>query len=818
MNASQAPWRRRLRSGLLSAVLVSLSLFNTAWADPSSPASSSEILQSLQKLRVLGSVLYVAAHPDDENTGLIAYLSKGEKVETAYLSLTRGDGGQNLIGPQLREQLGVIRTQELLAARRVDGATQYFSRADDFGFSKSAVETLKVWDKEQVLGDLVWVVRSFQPDIVITRFSPEDEQTHGHHRASAQLALEGFEAAADPERFPEQLRHVDVWQPERVVWNEGSWFYRQRDLPAPEDDGALVLETGQFDSLLGRTYPEIAAASRSMHKSQGFGSAPKRGKQPERFQHLVGEPAQSDLWEGVDRSWARLAGGLAIDQSLQTVIKEFEPAAPYKSVPSLLKVRRQMAALPDSVWKERKVRDLDVIVAQCLGLRLRAEAPSGAAAPGSTLKVTRTAVQYSPLSVSWEGRPVLSGEPTEDQISIPIPTGPTHPYWLDGKSGEISLLATPENAPQTSSFELLVDGERLSYTVPVTHSKVDPVAGEVIEAVVVEPPISVSVVSELEIFAGEDSRDVIVLVKALQGAVSEAEVELAVPSGWTSAPERQKVSLRASEESAVVFRVTPPSEASDGFLRPQVKWNGQTWNRSQVVLDFPHFPRQTLHPRAEGRIVKLDLARKGSKVGYLSGAGDGVAEALQRMGYEVELLTPETLLNRSDLDEFQAIVLGIRSYNVLDEISALTPTLFSYVDGGGTLITQYNTSRGLKSETLGPYPLELSRLRVTDENAKVQILEPDHPILTTPNRIGPADFEGWVQERGLYFCESWDKRYTPLLACSDPGEEPLAGGLLVAKHGKGHFIYTSYSWFRQLPAGVPGAYRLFANMVSLGHE
>jgi LmbE family N-acetylglucosaminyl deacetylase len=795
--------------------------------------SAAELLQRLEKLRVLGSVLYVAAHPDDENTKLIARWAQGDHYETAYLSLTRGDGGQNLIGTELGPELGLIRTNELLQARRIDGGTQYFSRANDFGFSKNPVETLRIWDREAVLADMVWVVRSFRPDVMVTRFSLEPGITHGHHTASAQLAVEAFEAAGDPNRFPEQLTTVKVWQPRRLLWNVSNFRPPAKDAPPIEAD-AETLVSG-YSALLGTSYPQIAARSRSQHKSQGFGSAASVEEQREKFVLLAGERPQGTLFDGIETGWARISAeiGPAIDK----IIADFSPHAPHRSVPALLQLRRQVAQLPQDEWTERKTDEIDALIVGCTGLEVDANSNQPMTEPAGRAEVTFRATQRSPLRVILKtidyGTSALKPEQTlatdraftlKETLEIAPPEASlTHPYWLRERPSEgmnvvaqqelRGLPVAPPDPAVIWNFE--VQGSPLRLRGPLTHTKVDPVLGEQIEAVTVAAPLSVATEDELLLWPDQGAKEVAVRVRALQRPVARAELSLGTPPGWTVTPANFTFDLdKPGAEKRFVFSVTPPDDEQVAFLRPQVRFEGKSWDRSLKTIEYPHIPKQILQPQAELKAVRLRLAKSGQRVGYIAGAGDKIAEGLRQMGYQVDVLSSD--VTQQTLQGYDAVVLGVRAFNVLDDMEALAPKLFEFAKQGGTLVVNYNTNSNLKRKEIAPLPLELSRGRVTDERSEVRILAPQHPALTAPNLITEDDFAGWVQERGLYFASTWDPVFTPILACHDEGEEDLAGGLLVAKYGQGHLVYTGLSFFRQLPAGVPGAYRLFANLVSLG--
>lgn len=799
--------------------------------------NAGELQLALQKLDVLGRVLYIAAHPDDENTNLMALWANGSLYDAAYLSITRGDGGQNLIGPELRERLGVIRTEELLAARRIDHAKQFFSRAIDFGFSKTAEETMHFWDHDKILSDVVWVIRKFRPDVMVTRFSPEDRLTHGHHTASAILALEAFSAAGDPNRFPEQLAFVKPWQPTRLVWNTSPFFFSNRNLPF-DPTGLTVLEAGGYNPLLGKAYTEIAAASLSMHKSQGVGSPPRRGARKEYFKLLEGQPMTTALFEGIDTSWSRVPNSESVATEIRQIISQFRPADPAASVPELLKLRQAMSGIKDDSWVSEKRAQLDKIIAACLGLHVEASTTNETVTPGQTVTIKLEAINRCDIPVTLqEARCPLTGNSMKIDAALPpnelvtkdlscrIPenTPYSQPYWLrkPGTLGTFAvddqqLIGLPENPPNLPvEIVLEINGQELRYSLDGKYRTVDPVAGELRRRLVIAPPVFTKIGNGALVFPTNQPKSVAVHVTASTGPV-KGELKLAVPSGWRVDPPSVPIDLKgANAETTATFTVKPPDQNSEGTLRAVVSIDGRDYSFERVRISYPHIGVQTLMPPAEVKLVRADIRKKGDRIGYIPGAGDDVPESLQQIGYSVKVLT-ESDITAKNLAQFSAVVLGIRAYNTQERIANWLPELFAYVKAGGVVIAQYNTLAELKTEQLGPYPLEISRDRVTDENAEVRILAPDHPLMTTPNKITSKDFEGWVQERGLYFPKKWDPAWTQILSCNDPKEKPLDGGLLVAKLGKGFFIYTSYSWFRQLPAGVPGAYRLFANMLSLG--
>jgi LmbE family N-acetylglucosaminyl deacetylase len=832
--------KRCWRAAVVTAILGFVCTANSGDAPPLlSPEqkNASEIQLALQKLNVLGRVLYVAAHHDDENTNLMAFWANGSLYDSAYLSVTRGDGGQNLLGPELGERLGVIRTEELLDARRIDHAQQFFTRALDFGFSKTAEETLRIWNHDKILADVVWVVRNFRPDVIVTRFSPEDQLTHGHHTASSILAQEAFAAAGDPNRFPEQLAFVKPWHPTRLVWNTSPFFFKNRNLPF-DPTGLTVLEAGGFNPLIGKAYTEIAAASLSMHKSQGVGSPPRRGERKEYFKLLEGQPMTSSLFDGVDTTWSRIPNSESVAAEIRQIISKFNPADPAASVPDLLKLREAMSRIQDDSWISEKTAELDKIIAACLGLHVEASTETETFTPGQTATIKLDAIIRSNIPVTLqEANFPDTGESTKINTALPanelvtkdlsyrIPenTPYSQPYWLRKPEtlgtftvDNQKLIGLPENPPALPvEVRLQVKGQELRFILDTKYRTVDPIAGEVRRAPVIAPPAFANIADSVSVFPTSEPKRVSVHVTAATGP-AKGELKLAVPQGWEVSPASVPIDLKsATAETVGTFTVKPPDQNNEGTLRAIVSIDGRDYSFERVRFSYPHIGVQTLMPTAEAKLVRADIRKKGDRIGYIPGAGDDVPESLRQIGYSVKILS-EPEITAKNLAQFSAVVLGIRAYNTQDRISNWLPEVFEYVKQGGLVIAQYNTLAELKTNQFGPYPLEISRDRVTDETADVRILAPNHPLMTTPNKITSKDFEGWVQERGLYFPNKWDPAWTPILSCNDPKEKPLDGGLLVAKSGKGFFIYTSYSWFRQLPAGVPGAYRLFANILSLG--
>jgi LmbE family N-acetylglucosaminyl deacetylase len=861
----------RLTRLALLAVFLAPSFVSETKAQAPKAYTSSEILLGLKKLNVVGSVMYIAAHPDDENTRLLAYLANGRQLETSYFSCTRGDGGQDLIGPELREQLGVIRTQELLAARRIDGAHQYFSRANDFGFSKTSAETFTIWDKEQVLADMVWVIRQRRPDVLITRFPPDARAGHGHHQASAILAAEAFDAAGDPKRFPEQLKYVQAWQPKRLYWNTGSYFVK----PGEKMDGYLTLDAGGYNPLLGQSYGEIAARSRSQHRSQGFGSAAQRGEAIEYFQFVKGTPAKTDLFEGIDQTWNRVPGGTAIGKMVDEVIRKYDASNPSASVAGLLKMRAVPIPLGNVInptmkfWADEKRDEVDALLQACLGLYLEAIAPAASIASGQVAAVTVEAVNRgaAPITVRqvWaEGfgrdtvvaKELRTGQTLRVTLRLPLSkqVPPSQPYWLQ-EPGTIGMYSVPaelafaqadlaarkKSKPETwltidrqhlighpenilspnVTLELALQGTPIYLTIPVQYKHTDPVLGELYQPLAVVPPVMVNIpAARAYVFADQQPKQVPVTLRAGQAGVA-GSLALQVPSGWQAEPATVAFTLKnKDDEQTVNFTLRPLAGAAEGKaeLRAVATVGTEKYSRGIQQIIYPHIPTQTLFPEATAPLVKLNVARGHTKnIGYLMGAGDEVPEALRQLGYAVTLLDPATDLTADRLARYDAVVLGVRAYNVLDRLKTQQPALLKYVENGGTLLVQYVVNRGTVMPEIGPYPLTLSADRVTVENTPVTFLNPSAPVLNTPNKLTPADFAtGWVQEQGLYYPSVWDTHYQPIIASHDPGETDKQSAILVAPYGKGRYIYTGLSLFRELPAGVPGAFRILANLVESG--
>ena len=736
--------------------------------------NSAAIFTQLKQMEVLGSVLYIAAHPDDENNAFLPYLTKERRYRTAYLSLTRGDGGQNLIGKEQGLELGLIRTQELLAARIQDGAEQYFSTAYEFGYSKSAKEALAIWDHQKVLSDVVWVIRKFQPDIIITRFPGDARAGHGHHAASSIIAQEAYTAAADPNMFPEQFKYgVQPWKAKRILWNTFNF-----GTVNTTNDNQLKIEVGGYNPTIGKSYGEIGAEARTMHKSQGEGRPRRRGSYFEFFQHLNGDTAKMDIMDGVVTNWSRLnAPGL--QSKIQQIISAYKIDQPASIVSSLVQLHQEVNTLPESHWKAYQLNLIQSTIESASGLLVEATTTRQQVVPESELTIQVLVNQRSNLNTSLKKMQLLS-----DQIAIkdsllniklvnnqnqqlaysfkvPATQAISQPYWLVNPKTEgmfvvkdQTMVGKAENdAPFSILLNYTIEGQLFQKQFPVQYKYVDLTKGEVYQPIVVLPKKEVAPIKSVALV-----------------------------------PTNSNLPLPKFEEG--IFHKT---------------------------IQYDHIPAQTYFQEASIQVVKVDIKKQGKKVGYIDGAGDAIPEALEQLGYEVVQLK-ESDLTPAHLKGLDAIVVGIRAYNMYAYLSDKQAVLNEYIANGGNLIVQYLKSNqvGTQNIKIGPYPFTVnSGRRVTEENAKVTFVIPNHPVLNFPNKISDQDFNNWVQERSTYQAENIDARFQTPFQMSDTGEAPSLGSLLITPFGKGNFAYVSLALFRQLPAGNPGAYKLFANLLSL---
>ncbi|MDQ3192626.1 MAG: PIG-L family deacetylase [Bacteroidota bacterium] len=806
-----------------------------ATAQPYKQADAAQIRLDLEKLKNPARVLYIAAHPDDENTRLLSWMVSEKKCKTAYLSLTRGDGGQNLIGTEKAELLGIIRTQELLAARSVDGAEQFFSRAVDFGYSKNPEETFDKWGKEEILSDVVWVIRNFRPDIIITRFPATGEGGHGHHTASAILAIEAFEAAADPSKFAWQLDYIQPWQAKRLFWNS---FQPQRN-PSADTTELFKIDVGGYNALLGNSYGEIASQSRSMHKSQGFGSARYRGPQTEWFKFLAGDRPKTDIFENVITDFSKIPGGASFGKSIEESIKNYDPAAPEKTIPTLLKAYEQLNEIKNTNLQTAKRKELEQVIIDCAGLFFEAVAEVYSANPDQAINLKSTVLlrnntAFKLKSISIDGikdtlinLDLIKHQPLSIPMSITISKDKNYtiPFWLkeEPKEGLFQIkdtlkLAAPKGpADVRAVFTFVAGNKEYKFIRPLVYKWVSPVDGELYRELEIIPEVMVNFNKNVYLFKEQKTSQVNLTVKAGKDN-SEGTVKLILPDGWKSEPETKTFILNQKEEElTVIFNVIPPSniQGNGPFeIKAAVTSSNKTFNQSITRINYPHLPIQTLISEAKSNLSPLDITLQKVKLAYIPGADD-IPIYLEKLGFDVAILTDD-MIEAVNLNQYDVIITGIRAYNTNEKLKMSNRKLLQFVENGGNLVVQYNTSNftGTIDFQIGPYPFKITRNRVTDENAQVSFTNPDHALLNYPNKITNQDFEGWVQERGIYFAGEFEENYQSVLSMHDKDEKPQQGSLIVADYGKGSFIYTGISFFRQLPAGVPGAYRLFVNLIS----
>lgn len=808
-----------------------------------SQTGSDEIYKDIQKLGVLASVLYVGAHPDDENTRLISYFSNHLDAHTTYLSLTRGDGGQNLIGSEIREILGVIRTQELLAARSVDGGYQMFTRANDFGYSKTPAETFNIWDRNEVLSDVIWAIRTTRPDVIINRFNTDTSRpNHGHHTASAILSTEAFDLTSARNSFPEQLKYVEPWQPRRIFFNTSWFFYGSRENFEQVDKSRMIsIDIGSFDQISGESNSEIAARSRSMHKSQGFGSAETRGESLD-YLDLIKDAQGTipkDIFDGIDITWNRIPGGSAIGVKVLKLDASFDFKSPSSSIPQLLDIYKLIQKLPDSFWKKIKLDECTSLIKKCLGLFIEVRTNKFLASPGMTLPATLEIANRSDIEVLLSSVGLSSGDSLYNfqtplkynqvvlhELKIPVPDHLSTPYWLveKPKEGMYSVKdqekrGRPFNAPEISAnINLFVSGVPLSFTVPVMYEYVDPAKGEIYRPVSITPPVAVQFDEDVLVFSKGKERTIDIKVTAIQDSVS-GKLELQIPQkDWTVSPASMPFSFTRSGETIMLnCRITSPATESSATISPEIISDGNTYHHKVTIVDYDHLPYLSIVRDASIKLKSIDLTIVPRSIAYIEGAGDDVAEGLRQIGYTIDVIDPASI-SSSTLSKYQVVILGVRAFNTVEALAYKNKLLFEWVEKGGTMIVQYNTSHALVTNEIAPYPLILSRERVTEENSAVSIINPELDVFNFPNKINPTDFQGWAQERGLYFPNKWDDHFTPLLEMKDTGENPTKGSLLIANYGQGYYVYSGISWFRHLPVGVPGSFRLLSNLITLGYK
>jgi LmbE family N-acetylglucosaminyl deacetylase len=802
----------------------------------------SQIYESIKKVNFLGSVLYIAAHPDDENTRLISYFSNHIKARTGYLSMTRGDGGQNLIGSEIGPLLGVIRTQELLAARGIDGGEQFFTRANDFGYSKHPDETLTIWNKEEVLKDVVSRIRKFKPDVIINRFNHRTPgSTHGHHTSSAMLSIEAFDLANDA-TYKTHKGSTDLWQPKRAFFNTSWWFYGSQKKFAEADKSKMLnFDVGVYYPSKGLSNNEVAAIASSQHLCQGFGRLTQRGSEQEYIEFLKGDFPEdtSNVFDGIDTSWNRVKGGKAIGEILEDIEQDFNFKDPSVHLSDLVKAYQLLQKIDNEHWKLIKTKELLEIIQSCAGLYLEVSASSPKITASEKVELSFEVLNRSNANIRLKSIKISTNksesskdiliknnikERFKDSLFLALTNLKyTTPYWLQDKGSlgmylvhDEQLIGMPETPRGVIvDFNLEINGLPITVTKPVVHRYAKPDKGELYKPFEIVPEVSVKTDVKIIISKPKEPIEINVTVKAFRNNI-DGYLTFNLPNDWTASPNRVAVKLsKKGEEKTVSFLLNSANGEVITTVNPSFVIMNESYDKEIIEIDYEHIPSQTVLVSAETKVVRLNIKKKGEHIGYIQGAGDNIPESLRQIGYKVTELTTEDI-TQENLQQFDAVVLGLRAYNIDDNAKFYQAKLHEFVKQGGNLLVQYNTSRRQKVAEVAPYKLKLSRDRVTDENAEVRFLNKKHEVLNYPNRITQEDFIGWVQERGLYFPNEWDNAFTPILSMNDKGETPKDGSLLVAKYGKGYFVYTGLSFFRELPAGVPGAYRLFANLVSIG--
>ena len=789
---------------------------------------SSKLYHDLLKLKETKRILFVAAHPDDENTRLISYLANGEHAQVAYLSLTRGDGGQNLIGKELGIELGMIRTHELLQARKTDGGRQFFTRALDFGFSKNPDETLNNWEKEKLLSDVVWIIRNFQPDIIINRFNTTPGTTHGHHTTSAILSSEAFVISGDTKAFPEQLKLTDTWQAKRLFWNAYNWGGQYE---ADSEKRFHIFPVGDYNPLLGTTYSQIAADSRTMHKSQGFGSTSQIGAGNDFIEQLNGESFKNSPFEGIPSRWEKIEDGLKIESAIQNALDSFDFTNPENNVKHLLAIKKLMdASMNDEKWFLEKKSFINQLVLANLGVKAEFIIRKEIGYPGEEIETELLFNNPSSLPINLKSSKTsfsdfqineiaTENKPLNKAIKLFIPTdyAVSQPFWLENPLdnslfdvNDLQQIGQPINQASISSdLTLEIDGQTIYINLPLMYKYNDQVDGEIKQPFTLVPEINLNL----------DKRHVFLV----EGANSELNIEVTFRNDFIEGElnleglhksQYQVLSMeRDDRRKRIIYKVKIlDSELEKSSIVASFKAkDNRVFNQDTKRILYKHIPNLTYFTSTSFDLIKMDIKVSNQKIGYINGAGDDVPDILKNLGYQVSFL--ENLdIKKAKFKEFETIIIGIRAFNTNQALASNVDELMQYVKEGGNVIVQYNTSSPLLTREMGPYPFSLSRDRVTVESSPVQV-DFKHPILNYPNQIAASDFEGWVQERGLYFTSNWDSNYSTPFIMQDPGEKASQGSLLFTKYGEGTYTYSGISWFRQLPAGVPGAIKIFVNLI-----
>lgn len=793
---------------------------------------TANLIHDLEKLAVCGTVLYVAAHPDDENTRLIAYLANERKYNTVYLSLTRGDGGQNLIGKEQGEAIGIIRTHELLEARKIDGGKQHFTRAYDFGYSKSPDETFSIWNKQEVLADVVWAVRYYQPDVIITRFPEDGSGGHGHHTASALLAREAFKLAADSNAFKEQLKYVRPWQVSRLYWN--AWVMPGAK-PSTSLDSMIKLDVGLYNPVLGKSYTELAGESRSMHKSQGFGAAQTIGSKLEYLQLLEGSEAKADFMEGVATGWNRISKDKKLTEKPVQLLQIARTGNTVRLVQELANTHNLLKQQAPGYYQQLKLIELrDLILAVC-GLKSELLFTAPILSAGQQAEMTLAVTNRSEVNVSlnkWSvpafsidstfNQLLKNNQPYEIKKSMLFETKDlsSQPGWLrkpktEGMFSEVNQkeVGLPVHAsPIRASISVTIEGTAFEFEIPVLYKSTDPVKGELTESVKVYPNFTLHATER--VYLTDRNKRLTPSISITSRKKEAIEGRLVWLTDQHKEIKSKTLSLSALQTLVVQDTIVFNDQMKSANLFPVFIHLQDSFNLDVEEISYDHIGKKVWFPRSRIKVINEQVFSKSKKVGYIAGPGDEVAEGLKAMGIEVVSVDAQRPPAEETLSGLDAVVVGVRAYNTNPELKNWAPSLIRYVEKGGIVLIQYQIGRGLASSLPFPYPMELGRGRVTEERASIRLTGQGASFFETPNKITAEDWNDWVQERGLYFAQTWDDRFLSPIAMNDKGDKEERGSLLILPYGKGMMIYTGLSFFRQIPAGVPGAYKLLGNLFS----
>ncbi len=864
---------RKISGLLISAFFVCLSLPAAGQVAAVYDQGMNGLFRQLQRLQTTAAVLHTGAHPDDEDSALVAYHARRVHARTGYLSLTRGSGGQNIIGAEQSDALGVIRSEELLQARRLDGASQYFTRANDFGFSKTLSEAQRVWPENAVLADVVYTIRKFRPDVIVSRWDGTATDGHGHHQFAGYLTPLAIEAAADSSRFPEQLVNgLTPWQVQKL-------YVSERNASPSPDSSLLRINTGEYDPLSGHSYFQIGMQGRSQQKTQQMGSLELQGSQYSVLRRASSNQdivvPESSVFGGINTSVSGIArfepqasAGFIeklgnLQDLLASVLRDFEPLEPDASVPSLAAahtlVREVIAASQDQEARrllEEKRRELEQALLLAAGIRIDALIDRETLEPGSVATVavraympemTQARIIDSTIEgpAGWLFAPSPEAALTNEismrgadhfdaqrvyRVSVPRDAQFTQPYWLvEDRQGSAYAWGNDPGAKTlpfakpllVASVTVEIGGIEISAEREVEYRQLDRVRGELRRRVDVVPSVSVEPATDLLVIPKSIAAAPIPVVLTIQNNSDEeisGTAQLSLPPGWQLEPSFADFAMAPAPASAsLAFTVRPPEDVEAGRYRllSSAIVAGTRFDQTVREIAYPHIRTHRTYRIATTEIQIVDVVVADVQVGYIMGSGDTVPAALRRMGVNVSLLSDADLTS-GDLSQFDTLIIGIRASQTREAFVANNARLLAFVEQGGTLIVQYQQP-DFASKGLAPYPVSMDgNVRVVDETAAITVLAPDHPVFNFPNRIGVQDFDGWVQERNNYNFTDFDREnFTPLTEAHDEGEPASDGAMLHTRIGNGHYVYTSYSWFRQLPNGVPGAYRIFANLLSL---